>query len=868
MREVIGKVETPSAQHLHSHSAFRLPKQHLESSLDPHKTHQLRFVVDGAAPSNAFTVSVQSTDTVGHLKELIKAKKAPEFDGISADRLTLWSVSISTNRRRQTTLSALTTKDEAKIKPKKLDDLTMRISDAKAFGADLPKRTIHAIIQLPSEGKRIIRLKLEIELYGSREAAMVFNKKFQSFPLNDKRDFSKIREKSSYVYFDRTNYISVLESFPEDVLLFLRLPRFGKSLFLSTMAHFHGVEHKENYQALFQGLDVDRDVKSGRGIPGQYLILTFDFSQVNRSPDLGAAENSLNDMVNGDIEAFYRTYAPYLGESPSDQLIHENISSSDPLKSLGRCVSFVRKALNSVIEIHDPLYGVKGVSASKRFFIINGLNLQLKLEFKLRIYLLADEYDAFSNEFLSPDDSRPWDQLRTGLKSLLKGFWATVKGNLGRQSIEKCFITGVSPLSMADHTSGFNVETNVSWREELSGLCGLTEGDVFAALRLPSVCKSDDEVQKRFEIMKTNYYGYKFTELGQAPRVFNTNTCLEYLESLARGEPINPRAVSNSEVSDSALQILAAPPVTSSVISDSLENQIVPSTPECRCIPYEDLVRSFHLTRLASDIATSKSAWLSYMLHIGDLTFCRDANQLQIPNLAAAERFGNATLERVGLCLKDVDLAFQNIVSTGDISQALKLYKQTMNIRDVGTDDFKKNEESHRDSFYYALLGNSHPSLRKIGLEVQITKPSQQDTRRIDMFVRVPSKNRILLLEWKVVQIDFLDIGTSYSYQKKVKRLIGTFEASDILNLNFTRHDKWRAGQTINDWILDGPLQKEDGASPCQQLQEYLASPEITRLKKEQEVTAYLIVIVGSRQILFWKMDDDGAFRVDLQLVA
>jgi hypothetical protein len=143
---------------------------------------------------------------------------------------------------------------------------------------------------------------------------------------------------------------------------------------------------------------------------------------------------------------------------------------------------------------------------------------------------LADEYDAFSNEYLNPDDKRPWEQLRSDPNSLLKGFWGTVKSNLESQSIAKCFITGVSPLSMADHTSGFNVATYVSWDEELSGLCGLTKEDVLSALKLPSVCKSEDEVRSHFDIMKTYYDGYNFAEMSQEPHVFNTNTCLEYLQ--------------------------------------------------------------------------------------------------------------------------------------------------------------------------------------------------------------------------------------------------------------------------------------------------------------------------------------------------
>jgi hypothetical protein len=143
---------------------------------------------------------------------------------------------------------------------------------------------------------------------------------------------------------------------------------------------------------------------------------------------------------------------------------------------------------------------------------------------------LADEYDTVSNEPLNPDDPNPWDHLRMNSDSLLKGFWAAVKSMLGVKGIVKCFITGVSPLSMADHTSGFNIATYVSWREELSGLCGLTENGVNAALNLLNVSKPEIDTHQQFDIMKANYNGYIFAPSSKIQPVFNTNTCLEYLE--------------------------------------------------------------------------------------------------------------------------------------------------------------------------------------------------------------------------------------------------------------------------------------------------------------------------------------------------
>ncbi|KAK5822985.1 hypothetical protein F5H01DRAFT_401412 [Linnemannia elongata] len=778
-------------------------------------------LADGEGTSNAFSIKIASTDTVDDLKERIKTKKSPEFDDIAADKLTLWRVSIqvvSANKHKPILLNEIDSPTEL--------DPTDDLSDV--FEETPPKKTIHVILQRPppeADG-RIVRRRLTAALYDGREASMTLRKDdFKGFPLNDKRSFEAIRSNPQYAYFDRTGYISVLESFLESVLLFLRPRRFGKSLFLSTLAHFHGVEHKQSHKELFQGLDVDRDVRSEKVTPGQYLILTFDFSAVNRSPDVKTAEDSLNAMIHSAIGNFYRIYAQYLGEATSEQLIAKNIDPSGAVGSLSGCVNLVTETLGAVREMDDPLYGVKG-----------------------------------------PDDPRPWDRLSTSANSLLKGFWATVKSKLGPRSIAKCFITGVSPLSMANHTSGFNVATYVSWWEELSGLCGLTEEDVHAALNLLSVSKSEIEIQRHFDIMKANYNGYMFAPPSKVQQVFNTNTCLEYLQSLMRGVPINPSAVSNSEVSESALQILAASPVASSIISDSLESQIMPSNVvQSRSIPYQDLSQSFRLTGLASDIATSKPAWLSYMLHIGGLTFCGDSKQLQIPNLVAAERFGNATLDHLKLRLEDVDLAFRNIVSSGNVHQAFALYKRTMEIRDVGDNDFKKTEENHRDSFHYALLGNSHPSLRKIGLKTQITK-TPQNFGRIDTLIQVPSKRRVLLLKWKAIQIDFLDIGAWRGRKEKAEHLRGMTDANDVLDLQFSRYDAWRPGQTIRGWITEGPI-RDNNKSPRQQLAEYVASSEITKLKEDNEVTAYLVVVIGSRQVLFWEMDN-GYFQKDPHLAA
>lgn len=124
----------------------------------------------------------------------------------------------------------------------------------------------------------------------------------------------------------------------------------------------------------------------------------------------------------------------------------------------------------------------------------------------------------------------------------------------------------------------------------------------------------------------------------------------------------------------------------------------------------------------AGELSKSKAAWLSYMVHLGGLTFCVRKKALRIPNLVAAERFGTAILHRHDASLEDVNGAFRSLIEGGYIDRIIGLYSRGMKQRDVGADDFEKREEHHCNSMHFALLANVHPSLRKVSVETTVTK--------------------------------------------------------------------------------------------------------------------------------------------------
>ena len=141
--------------------------------------------------------------------------------------------------------------------------------------------------------------------------------------------------------------------------------------------------------------------------------------------------------------------------------------------------------------------------------------------------MLVDEYDAFSNDYLDPYKTTTWEG--TAVEQTFKSFWSTVKLLIGTDGISRAFITGISPLSLTDISSGFNVARNLSFDQDVSGLCGLTRTDIEAALK--KVCGSDINAYNNHLAVITRYYdGYHFCDQKTVETVYNTETCLRYLQ--------------------------------------------------------------------------------------------------------------------------------------------------------------------------------------------------------------------------------------------------------------------------------------------------------------------------------------------------
>ena len=248
-------------------------------------------------------------------------------------------------------------------------------------------------------------------------------------------DYGRLRRANGY-YVDKTHYIPFIEAAPF-YLFCIRPRRSGKSLLLSLLQHYYDVNQAENFDALFGDTYIGQNPTPDRN---SYLVMMFNFSLVN--PTAGKIEASFEDNGSLVVESFITRYERFF-----EQWQRENILNAPNVES----------KLRRVFEYSDQQ--------------------------QLKVYLLIDEYDNFTNTVLVTDGQQAYRDLTRGA-GFFRYFFNLLKGATGGQisGLDRLFITGVSPVTMDDVTSGFNIGTNISLNHRFNEMVGFTEEDVEAML--------------------------------------------------------------------------------------------------------------------------------------------------------------------------------------------------------------------------------------------------------------------------------------------------------------------------------------------------------------------------------------------------
>lgn len=303
------------------------------------------------------------------------------------------------------------------------------------------------------------------------------------FPYGNS-DFYSLRTEG-YLYLDRTHYIPQLEDAGKQ-LLFLRPRRFGKSLLLSTLAHYYDINRADEFEKLFGDLTVG---KTPTAEHNQYLILRWDFSKILAQGDTSTITQYLFEHINQSIQYFISQYQIYLTQ-PINIIEHNAIASFE-----------------SVADV---------VSKSGK-----------------KLYLLIDEYDNFANEVLMQVKSASQQRYEALVQSegVLKTLFKTIKASASEGKIGRVFITGVSPIVMSDMTSGYSVATNIYLNTKFNGLCGITQAELVDLLDsiLEDCSQNKEGIEKLLETLKSFYNGYRFCTDRDQSRIYNPTLAFYFL---------------------------------------------------------------------------------------------------------------------------------------------------------------------------------------------------------------------------------------------------------------------------------------------------------------------------------------------------
>ena len=311
---------------------------------------------------------------------------------------------------------------------------------------------------------------------------------YPPIPYGD-ADFKRIRLTGS-LYVDKTRFLRRLERVRFAVLI--RPRRFGKSCWISLLEHYYDRTRGDAFDTVFGGTDIAREPTDERN---RYVVLRFNFS----------AFNDTLEMLERNFEEYCRLEIRHALERNPDLF---------PEPALERILApdFVAGILNELF----AYAGDHGVA----------------------LYVLIDEYDNFANTILAHHGEAAYRGITHG-GGFYRNFFATLKAGAERSDggIARLFITGVSPITLDDVTSGFNIGENISLDADFNELLGFTEPEVRGLLETyRDLGVLDHDVDEALDTMRDWYDGYRFAASAQRS-VYNTDMVLYYLSKSIPNRP-------------------------------------------------------------------------------------------------------------------------------------------------------------------------------------------------------------------------------------------------------------------------------------------------------------------------------------------
>ena len=447
-------------------------------------------------------------------------------------------------------------------------------------------------------------------------------------------DFEAVIEQNQY-YVDKTMYLPLLENQPSNII-FIRPRRFGKSIFLSMLHAYYDCSKKEKFQTLFGDLWVG---KHPTPLQGRYQVLHLDFSYVGGSID--KLEENFDMYLRVKLDGFMRIYQEFY-----------------------------------LTDFKEKFF--KTDSATEKLAL-----LQDEIATKsIPLYLIIDEYDNFTNTVLNEQGEKVYWAI-THADGFYRDVFKKFKG-----MFERIFITGVSPVTLDDVTSGFNIGWHISTKPEFNQMLGFSLEEVrkmFAYYKEVGGIPATSDIEVMIDEMKPWYDNYCFSEdaLKNQSKVFNCDMVIYYLRNyMDRGEApkqmIDPNTMTDYNKMKKLLQLDKLDGDRKGIIRTIAETgQIVTS-----------LENTFPASRL-----TNPQTFTSLLFYYGMLTIKEtfgDMLILGIPNNNVRKQYYGYLLEQYQeekfVDLTQMKILFTYMALEGKWRDALeamaKAYEDVSSVRD------------------------------------------------------------------------------------------------------------------------------------------------------------------------------------------
>lgn len=315
------------------------------------------------------------------------------------------------------------------------------------------------------------------------------------------QNFEDVIKEDCY-YVDKTPFIEQIEE-SNKYFFFIRPRRFGKSLTLSMLENYYDINKKDKFEEIFGKLYIGQNPTPEHNT---YLIIHLNFAEV--AAGLDDYKDGLDNHCSLVFNFFCDIYAHIL---PAN--------TKEGLEKLTDAVSQLRFLCQKCQEVGK------------------------------KIYLFIDEYDNFTNMILAHEEHLMRYRNQTHGEGYLRQFFNTIKGAAGN-TLGRVFVTGVSPVTMDDLTSGFNIGTNYSLSPDFNEMTGFTEEEVRKMLDYyGSVLPFNHTTDELIKVMKPWYDNYCFAEdrYGETT-MYNSVMVLNFVDNYIRSNYQIPKKMVETNI--------------------------------------------------------------------------------------------------------------------------------------------------------------------------------------------------------------------------------------------------------------------------------------------------------------------------------